>query len=102
LPWHIRYDSFAGTLPTITSIKLQLVGLGVKFFGSTCEYMSSATSPAVLRANLTAGKIETLEWVEANKILRINLPCGTEGILGGTGTVTVQGERAGVTIRLVQ
>jgi hypothetical protein len=102
LPWHIRYDSFAGTLPTISSIVLQIVGLGVKFVGSTCEMKSSATLPAGLRLNLNAGKIQTVEWISAKKIMRINGPCGTEGILAGTGSLTVQGATTAVSVRLVQ
>ena len=29
LPWHVRYGSFAGVLPAISSLTLQLVGLSV-------------------------------------------------------------------------
>jgi hypothetical protein len=102
LPWHVRYDSFAGTLPTINTIRIQLINLGVKFEGTTCEYKSSAARPAYLRLGLTAGTVTSVVWEELTTIPRINGPCAAEGKLAGTGSMTVQGATTAIIVRLVQ
>lgn len=46
LPWHLRYDSFTGTLPRITSIRFRVVGFSLWFeymFGIRCLYRSTLT-----------------------------------------------------------
>jgi hypothetical protein len=102
LPWHLRYDSFTGVLPLIETIRLQVIGLGVKIFGTTCEFKSSAERPAFLRAILAAGTITAVQWVETARIPRINGFCGAEGILAGTGSMTNLGGTSAIVVRLVQ
>lgn len=43
LPWHLRYDSFSGTLPRFNSIRFRLVELNLWFtvLGFRCLYRSS-------------------------------------------------------------
>ncbi len=107
LPWHLRYDSFTGTLPFASTVKLQVIGLGVKFFGTTCEFRSEMIRPTYLIFNLNTetsirrGRIESVRWDETARIRRINGLCGAEGILAGTGSVTILGEAAPVAIELV-
>lgn len=103
LPWHIRYDSFTGTLPAINAIRLQLVGMGVKFEGTTCEYLSSAASPAYIRFLLEGGRVTNVVWEEGTRIPRTNGACLERGQVAGNGQLRVQGRMESfVTIRLVQ
>src|SRR5262249_7264834 len=48
LPWHIRYNSFTGTLPTIQGTVVQLIGTGilVTSLNQHCLYKSTAARPA--------------------------------------------------------
>jgi len=102
LPWHIRYDSFTGTLPAITGVRLQLIGMGVKFEGTTCEYLSEVALPAYLRLLLEAGRVTTVQWEEGTRIRRINGACLERGQVAGNGQLRVQGTTAtSITIRLV-
>jgi hypothetical protein len=103
LPWHVKYVSFSGRLPAIATIKLQVIGLGVKFVGTECEFRSEAMRPAVLIANVAAGGTMTLRFDETVLIpLQSLLGCNTQGMLAGTSsTVTVQGRETPITIRLV-
>lgn len=52
LPWHIRYRSFTGTLPAISSLVTDLVGFALSIrepnFGVTCLGRSTAETPARL------------------------------------------------------
>src|SRR5215212_74507 len=43
LPWHLRYESFTGTLPRLTSIRFRLVEFNLWFtnFGFRCLYRST-------------------------------------------------------------
>jgi hypothetical protein len=103
LPWHVRYDSFSGTLPAIVSIRIQLIGMGVKFVGTTCEYLSSAASPAYWRLSLEAGRVTQVSWVETTRIPRINGACLERGQVAGNGQMRVLNTTLTfITIRLVQ
>src|SRR5690348_5062866 len=50
LPWHITYEGFTGTLPTITSVRLLLArfrySVRSNFFGVTCQ-IGTATDNVV-------------------------------------------------------
>lgn len=94
LPWHVRYASFAGTLPTISSVTTNIVGLGFQIreptFGITCLLTSTASSPATLKYNLTSGSVTSVT-------LGGSIPCGSfTGSFGGTSTTN-----SALTIRLI-
>ena len=63
LPWHVRYDSFLGTLPNITAIRTRVIGLSYRVqeptFGINCLIRSSAEQPAfgTYNRNTTTGAI---------------------------------------------
>jgi hypothetical protein len=102
LPWHIRYDSFSGTLPAIVGIRLQLIEMGVKFEETTCEYKSEAAMPAYLRLALEGGRVTSIQWEESTRIRRINGGCLERGQVAGNGQLRVQGTTATfITVRLV-
>ena len=49
LPWHVRYLSFSGTLPIITSIRTNIIGAGFEIISGElgpCSVTTTATSPA--------------------------------------------------------
>jgi hypothetical protein len=58
LPWHLRYRSFSGLLPRITSISTAVIGFALQLretaFGIRCLGTSSAESPLVLDFNREA------------------------------------------------
>ena len=102
LPWHVRYDSFTGTLPNITAVKLQLIGarIATEVLGIRCEYLSSATEPLVVKAIVTSGAMREIEPLGERTIR------GTGGIFcpaaapsGVSGTS--ESEAAPITITLI-
>ena len=116
LPWHIRYDSFAGTLPTIERIRLQLIGsvFEVDPAGSTpkCRARTTAANPGVADVVLTEGtggnRIAKEDRV--NEAARIPVGgeffceiSGTTSNFHGTGEVFLQGSTSTrVLVRLIQ
>jgi len=52
LPWHLRYRSFSGLLPDITTVSTSIVGFALQLregaFGIRCLGTSSAEAPLVL------------------------------------------------------
>lgn len=74
LPWHVRYASFTGTLPTISSITTTIIGFAYQFRepfeGITCLLRSTATSPATVSYNLTSGSV-------TSATLGGSIPCGS-------------------------
>lgn len=106
LPWHVRYASFTGTLPNITSIVLHLVGASFvieseAISGVKCRYTTKAGEPGIGTANrnTTTGEISGLA---AGGVIASETFLCPRGTFSGTGRVTVQGGTAAITVRLVQ
>jgi hypothetical protein len=106
VPWHVRYDSFRGTLPAITGILLQLVRFQVRIsdpLGFSCLSEGTAGEPVHVILQLTSGVGRTLRADETRGI-----SCRFLGSLRlrGTAEVFVQNapglETVRVTVRLVQ
>ncbi|HEX5146187.1 MAG TPA: hypothetical protein VFV85_04125 [Conexibacter sp.] len=104
LPWHIIYDSFTGTLPNITGVRVGLVGLAllvnVSILGSTvsCLYLATAREPAFGTALLEAGRVTGLRAEEGTSVpVATGQPgaCPSRGSFSGTATVP------STTIRLI-
>jgi hypothetical protein len=98
LPWHIRYESFTGPLPTITrlNLRLALVGYIVRAFGVNCLFKSSATSPARgwTERNTATGQITNVTLEKNTTIPRFEgstFLCPTNGIFEGSGAVRLLG-----------
>jgi hypothetical protein len=104
LPWHVRYDSFRGTLPSITGIRGAVVGDSFTVnIGFACLYISTAASPAFAIANLAAGTITGLE-AESSAAIPLReggFLCPSSGNFSGRGTATVLGSTTAITIRLI-
>jgi hypothetical protein len=104
LPWHIRYVSFRGTLPAITSIRDSIIGAAflVRAFGFvSCLYQSTTTNPITGEVLITGGVGSRQRADETALIPGAGL-C-PEGFFQGTGENFVLGSTTTrITIRLVQ
>jgi hypothetical protein len=106
LPWHLRYESFAGALPNISGINARIVlmafQLRATILGSvvTCLYRTSASSPATVRftRNTASG---TIISVTAGGTIDEPSRCPS-AVLGGTSTsVTQLGTTTVITVTLI-
>ncbi len=84
LPWSLHYGSFAGALPSITSVSATLVGLSARIrepvFGITCALTTTEANPAVVRLATSSGRTTSLRFEETASI-----PCESlSGSLSGT------------------
>jgi len=111
LPWEETYDSFAGTLPNITSIRQRLTGASfrVRSTLATCLASSEVRNPLYLisATRREAGgllEMPTLRIEEGQSIpLSGGFPCEfATGRLVGTANTTVQNETARLTVRLIE
>jgi hypothetical protein len=106
LPWHLRYDSFAGTLPRITSIKFRVIGASflLTIFGVSCLYRTTAESPGLVIASLNAeGNVTAVRADETASIPKSSgsVLCPSSGTASGSGTMSVVGAQNGMTVRLI-
>jgi hypothetical protein len=110
LPWHVRYASFTGTLPNITSITARIIGLSVlgewnEIPGTQCLYVSTATRPArfILGRSTTTGVITEFRMDETAVIPKTSggALCHPEIFLSGLTAPTVLGSTATITVTLV-
>lgn len=109
LPWHVRYRSFVGSLPNVTSVGISLVGLSYQIREAggflTCLARSEASRPAdyELPRNVRVGG--AISGATANEEPAIPASGGlclvTSVRQGGTGTITRQGSTALITVRLI-
>jgi hypothetical protein len=109
LPWHIQYVSFAGRLPNITSIRLQVTNTRVQFraAGVTCLTGSTATNPDVGDIIIGgSGEGRQLRALPEFTIpLRGEFVCGFAGNASfeGTGEIfTLATPQTRITVKLVQ
>jgi hypothetical protein len=106
LPWHLTYESFAGTLPNITEITLLLVGV---FFeinngAATCSARTEPRNNAagIARIDPTTRRITSLAADPSRRIPLTGGLCAlTTGFFEGAGTVTQQGNSTGITVTLI-
>jgi hypothetical protein len=97
LPWHIRYESFVGRLPTIEEIRIRIILFSFLMlaFGISCLYRSTVASPARFRIIRTAAtnQIPSIVADSTAPIPRAAGPflCPAEARLGGEGTIRVLG-----------
>jgi len=106
LPWELRYASYTGTLPRISSVNFQIVGMSVLIqptMGPSCLVRTSAANPALLIANVEPEE-PTFQNVRLNETALIpatGLMCGGTATFGGTGIITSRAEVASVIVRLI-
>lgn len=109
LPWHVRYDSFTGTLPRISTIRLQIVGfsLWLTWFSLRCLYTTTAARPIyATRFSESTGPLG--EFVPSRLDLEgtltevTGLECPRPITVQGAGDFNVQGTTTAITVQLVQ
>jgi hypothetical protein len=113
LPWHIRYNSFSGTLPTITSVHLEIRGLAFRYepLGSRCLYVAEGTSPAfaTLDRETSTSKIKEfspdpepgIPWHSTESgICPSEIQWGETGT-SSSGTMVVAGSTELISLRLI-
>lgn len=102
LPWHTQYSSFSGTLPNITNIRANIIGVAFSIrepaFGITCLARSEARQPSTLTLNREGGGAITT--VTAGGTVGTN--CGASGSLSGTSSsITVLNSATRITVTLI-
>jgi len=99
LPWHVRYESFTGTLPSITGVRFQIIGATLRgeILGIRCQYITSATEPLVIRAGVTSGAMRELEPLRERTIRGTGGICPNAALSGASATA----ESNPITIRLI-
>lgn len=104
LPWHIRYESYNGTLPNITSLNTRVVGMGWNITEPgtiRCLIRTTVAQPARLIFNRGAGGVLTqATW---GGEINTGPECfnGRARIAGASNALTVLGRLERVTVRLI-
>jgi hypothetical protein len=113
LPWHVVYDSFRGTLPVISGVRVAIIGFQIRVTSRAgsmnCLYSSTATSPmfGIVNLNSTTGAAANLQVDEITSVpLRERIegvfPCPVNGRFAGTTTAFTPASGEGtITIRLI-
>jgi hypothetical protein len=104
LPWHARYKSFAGTLPNITSVRIDVINASFRVaegFIFNCLARSTAAEPAIGTFNREAGG--ALTSAEIGGTIRTGSECFEEAgsFTSDRGTVTVLNSSTRITVTLI-
>lgn len=104
LPWHSRYQGFTGTLPNITSLTANVIGVSMRIRepgSAICLARSSATEPVVITANREVGG--ALTTAEIGGTIRVGAECfAVAGMFASDrGPVSVLGSATRLTITLI-
>lgn len=95
LPWHVTFQSYTGTLPSITGVRHYLIGAGFQIepgLGIVCLARTTAAAPAAGDASREAGgNITSLATDSTLSIPVTGALCPEEGIFSGSGEVFVLG-----------
>jgi hypothetical protein len=106
LPWHVRYRTFQGTLPTFEGLQLAIVGFEFRITagGLNCTTSTTTVEPLVTTALTNATGVVTGMRAEE----RFTIPLegafcgfGGRGAFSGTGTTTVLGATTAITVKLI-
>jgi hypothetical protein len=105
LPWHLTYESFAGTLPNITGVSLLFTGafFEINNGAATCSARTETRNNAAAIARLDAtGRVTNIVADRTHQIPLTGGLCAlVRGYFEGEGTVTQLNSTTGVIITLV-
>jgi len=107
LPWHLRYASFSGTLPRVTSVTVDLVNWAWNYpgLGATCLYRSTAAEPArwIMNRETTTGTITSVRADESIAVPFFSgeLACASSINYRGTGSMTLLGTSNAISVTLI-
>ncbi|HEV7774749.1 MAG TPA: hypothetical protein VGO48_15820 [Conexibacter sp.] len=102
LPWHLRYDSFTGSLPNITGIRAGIVGVAFRIrepsFGIECLSRTTAEEPGTILFNRETGTGAT---ISASVGGTVRCGGGFTGTFSGTTSSLDNGSGTRVTVTLI-
>lgn len=104
LPWRLNYRTFTGTLPNITTVVFELVGLSFQtnVLGFPCLFRSTAENPVNQIARVEASAIAGLTIDETILLRSSTFQCEMQSLgLSGSATVTRPGSTTAIFIRLI-
>lgn len=108
LPWHIRYSSFSGTLPSIASIRTDITEFSLRIrepvFAITCLAESDSLHPAVATFNREAGGSLTTTTISGADIPALCEPNNFSVLArfsSDAGLVTVLNSATRITVTLI-
>lgn len=95
-PWEVTYQSFTGTLPTITGVRYALLNAAFQVepgLGIICLARTSTEAPAAGEARRESGGRITSLTTDSSLAIPVtgNAECPRFGIFAGSGEVYVQG-----------
>lgn len=106
LPWHVQYEFFSGTLPNISEIGVDVVGMAVGirtgiFF--SCLATTTSLSPMVLRLarNIESGTISAVILDPDEQIPLSGTFCPEHGTISGVGEATITGTERRIVVSLI-
>jgi hypothetical protein len=108
LPWHVRYTSFRGTLPSITSMTLDILSFASEFDVGGTDCLIRTTTEEPLRLNVTVGAFGEIRTLAPESGTEIDLEnedflCPLSGDMTFGETATIDGNVVEpITIRLVE
>lgn len=107
LPWELTYDSFAGTLPDITSMTWDFVRMALRFNieGVECLATTRTEQPARGIATVASGRVTGFRLDETATIETfMGFFCSFPGpahFAGTANSVTVRGGTEAISVRLI-
>jgi hypothetical protein len=108
LPWHVRYQSFSGTLPAISGLTLAFVGMSWEFFvggALRCLLRSTTVNPAIASIEVRSGVLGRVTWNPERVIPHPPVfPCQLDGelhMMGVSSPITVLGASTAVSVTLI-
>jgi hypothetical protein len=107
LPWHITYQSFSGSLPSITAVTVDVIGFSWNYRGlggGTCLYRSTTAGPARWILNREAGGLIT--GVRADETIAVpfaggEITCAESINYRGLGRVSLTGTTTAIRVTLI-
>jgi hypothetical protein len=107
LPWHVRYISFAGRLPSVT-IRIRLLHAGIDILGvplvATCKYLPDfdiiVGGPAGGAINEGTGNA-TVRAEEGRRFPSLTFACPEASFSSGATPITVLGAATAIRVTLI-
>jgi len=108
LPWHLSYESFNGTLPTISAVNVLFNRwrFGLTVAGLCTGQYGAETDNITFAASLSSGAITSFTPVVGRNTLSLirrdaGLACPASELISGNGRVTLLGNTTLITITLI-
>jgi hypothetical protein len=110
LPWHITYRSFRGTLPSITGVNINIIGLSWQIQpsgGITCLARTTTATPLISIFNISGGRATSLTADEVSEIPLTGsggfcpFSGGVLHVAGTTSSLTRLASTASITVTLI-